>query len=68
MLTDKGEIISLSSNADYCDKEGLLTTLQAYKKMLEYGLQCSVEVPVANVIMQRNLKYKNGRYELPLLW
>ena len=68
MLTDEGEIISLSSNADYCNKEGLLTTLQAYQKMLEYGLQCSVEVPVANVIMQRNLKYKNGRYELPLLW
>ena len=67
-MTDEGEIISLSSNADYCDKEGLLTTLQAHQEMLEFGLQYSVEDPVAYDIMQRNLKYKNGRYELPLLW
>ena len=68
ILTDEGEIISLSSNADYCDKEGLLTTLQAHQEMLEFGLQYFVEDPVAYDIMQRNLKYKNGRYELPLLW
>ena len=39
ILTDEGEIISLSSNADYCNKERLLTTLQAHQEMLEFGLQ-----------------------------
>ena len=68
ILTDEGKIISLSSNADYRDKEGLFTTLQAHQEMLEFGLQYSVEELVAYDIMQRNLKYKNGRYELPLLW
>ena len=61
ILTNEGEIISLSGNADYCDKDGLLTTFQAHQEMLEFGLQYSVEKPVTYDIMQCSLKYKNGR-------
>ena len=67
ILTGEGEIISLSSNADCCDVEGLLTTLQAHQEMPEFGVQHSVEDSVAYDIMQRNLKYKNRRHELLLL-
>ena len=36
ILTDEGEIISLSGSADHCDKEEWLTTLQAHQEMLEF--------------------------------
>ena len=42
--------------------------LRDHKEILEFGFKYSMEDPIAYDIMCRKLQYRDGHYQLPLLW
>ena len=68
ILTDEGETFSSNSNFGFCNKDGLLKMLRDRREMLKFGLNYSIEDPIAYDVMLRRLEHVDGRYQLPLLW
>ena len=68
ILTDEGKMFSANFVPDLYDKECFMKFLRDHQKMLEFGLKCSMEDPIAYDMMVRNLDYVEGHYQLPLLW
>ena len=61
-------MFSPNSDPDLYDKEGFMKLLHDHHEMRELGLKYSMEDSIAYDVMVRNLTYKNGHYQLLLLW
>ena len=68
ILIDEGDFFSGHPGSELCDPEELMSMLRDHKEMLEFGFKYSMEDPIAYKIMCRKLQYRDGHYQLPLLW
>ena len=68
IVTNEGETFPVSANADLYDKEEFMKMLLAHQEMLKFGLQYSMQDPIAYDIMRRRLCREDGHYVLPLVW
>ena len=68
LVTEEGEVISPSRGISTLDVDNLMHWLKSNQEAQDFGLKYSAEDVVAYDCMNRNISFKDGHFELPLLW
>ena len=68
LVTEEGEVISPSSGISALDVDNLMNWIKSNQEAQNFGIKYSAEDVVAYDCMNSNIAFKDGHFELPLLW